>query len=167
MAGMTGQLVEILTEQTERYEELLGLANEKRDVIIANDIEGLQKINHLENLVVSQNQKLEKKRIALVADMALVLDQKEEDLTLTKIIELMKDKEEEKHLQEAHDHIKTVLEELREINNLNGELVQNALDYIEFSSNLIRSSTGQQPSSYFPGADDMYLDEAGYIDTKN
>lgn len=92
MAGMTGQLVEILTEQTERYEELLGLANEKRDVIIANDIEGLQKINHLENLVVSQNQKLEKKRIALVADMALVLDQKEEDLTLTKIIELMKDK---------------------------------------------------------------------------
>ena len=115
MAGMMDQLIGILSEQTERYEELLGLAKEKRDIIIANDIESLQKINHLENLVVSQNQRLEKKRLDLVADMALVLDQKEDDLTLTKIIELMKGKEEEKPLEEARERIKTVLEELREI----------------------------------------------------
>lgn len=168
MAGMMDQLVEILSEQTERYGELLGLALEKRDVIIHNDIEALQKINHLENMVISQNQKLEKKRMELVADMALVLGEKEADLTMPKLIELMEDnKEEQKALIEVRDRIKEVLGELKEINNQNGELVQNALDYIEFSTNLIRSSMGQQPATYIPGADDVYLDEAGYIDTKN
>ena len=167
MAGMMDQLVEILSEQTERYEELLGLAKEKRDVIINNDVESLQKINHLENLVISQNQRLEKKRQALVADMALVLNQKEDDLTLTKMIELMEGKEEKAPLEKAHDSIKAVLDELKEINQLNGELIQNALDYIEFSTNLMRSSTGQQPTAFFPGTDNMYLDESGHIDTKN
>lgn len=166
MAGMVDQLVEILGEQTTRYEELLGLSKEKRDVIIANDIEALQKINHLENLVISQNHKLEKKRLELVADMAVVLSQKEEELTLTRLIELMKDQEEEKTLIEARDRIKVVIDELHEINQQNGELVQNALDYIEYSTNLVRSSLGQQPATYFPGSEDVYLDESGYIDTK-
>ena len=167
MAGMMDQLVEILTEQTERYEELLGLSLEKRDVIINNDVETLQKINHLENLVVSQNQRLEKKRQSVVSDMALVLGQHEDDLTLTKIIELMKGKEEQQPLIDARDRIKEIIDELREVNDQNGQLVQNALDYIEFSTNLIRSSMGQQPATYYPGSDDAYMDEAGYIDTKN
>ena len=166
MAGMMDQLVEILTEQTERYEELLGLALEKRDVIIANDIENLQKINEIENMVVSQNQKLEKKRLSLISDMAIALNQKEADLTLTLIIELMEGKEEQQPLIDAQEKIKSVLYELREVNDQNGELVKNALEYIEFSTNLIRASTGQQ-SVQFPGMEDADLGESGYIDTKN
>jgi len=167
MAGMMDQLVEILTEQTTRYQELLGLSKEKRDVIIENDVEQLQKINHLENMVISQNQKLEKKRLELVADMAIVLNQKETELTLPRMIELMEGQAEQKPLMEAHEKIKTVLEELREINQQNGQLVQNALDYIEFSTNLMRSSSGQQPATYLPGTDDMLYDQESYFDTKN
>ena len=166
MAGMMDQLVEILTEQSERYEELLGLSLEKRDVIIVNDIENLQKINHLENLVISQNQKLEKKRLALVADMAIVLNQKEEDLTLSRIIELMEGKEEQEALVTARDRIKSILDELKEVNHQNGQLVNNALEYIEYSTNLLRTSIGQQAPTYGPGSDDQYTDETGYIDTK-
>jgi len=165
MAGMVDQLVEILDEQSTRYEELLGLSLEKRDVIIANDVEMLQKINHLENLVISQNQKLEKKRQEVVTDMALVLNQKEAELTLSRLIELMEGQEEQQALVNARDKIKKVLEELKEVNKHNGELVQNALEYIEYSTNLMRSSTGQ--TAYFPGSDDPYIDETGYIDAKN
>ena len=167
MAGMMDQLIDILGEQTTRYEELLGLSQEKRDVIVDNDIEALQKINHLENIVVSQNQRLEKKRQALVADMAIVLGQKEEELTLTRMIELMEGKEEQQPLIDARDRIKTVLDELREVNKQNGQLVQNALEYIEYSNNLMRSSLGQQPATYFPGSEDVFTNEAGYIDTSN
>lgn len=163
MAGMMDQLVGILTEQTERYEELLGLSKEKRDVIIENDVESLTKINHLENLVVSQAQKLEKKRMELIKDMAVVLAQKESDLTLTRLIELMEGKEESKSLIEARDRIKDVLDELKEVNSQNGQLIENALEYIEYSNNLIRTSVNQQPATY--GSEDVYPDEAGYIDT--
>ena len=167
MAGMMYQLAEILKEQTTRYEELLGLSTEKRDVIIANDVETLQKINHLENLIISQNQKLEKKRQLLVADMALVLNQNESELTLSRLIELMDGKEEEKLLVQARDSIKEVLDKLKEINEQNGLLVQNALDYIEYSTNVLRTSMGQQPASYHAGMDDSYMGDFGYIDTKN
>ena len=164
MAGMADQLVEILTEQTERYKELLGLSLEKRDVIIKNDVEELQKINSLENIVVSQNQKLEKKRIELVKDMAMALNQKEEDLTLNLLIDLMEGRDEQKPLTEARDNIKAVVLELKEVNEQNGQLVQNALDYIEYSTNVIRSSMGRQPATY--GSEDVFPDESGYIDTK-
>ncbi|MCL1988377.1 MAG: flagellar protein FlgN [Firmicutes bacterium] len=166
MAGIMENLVSILTEQTARYEELLGLSKEKRDVIIANDIENLQKINHLENILISQNQKLEKKRQAVVADMAIVLNEKEKNLTLPKLIELMHDQPNERTaLETARERIKTVMEELREMNHLNGQLIQNALEYVEFESNLLKSATGQAPT-YFPGTDNDYYEES-QIDFKN
>lgn len=146
MAGMIDQLIAILDEQTERYKEILGLAHEKRDVIIANNIEELQKITHLENLVVSQTQKLEKKRMSLISDMAIALAQNEEELTLTKIIELLQGQSEQQNLLNARDRIKAVLDELSEVNNQNGLLIQNALEYIEYTTNLMQSSVGLKQS---------------------
>lgn len=167
MAGMLEQLLDILGEQATRYEELLGLSKEKKDVIIANDIEQLQKINHLENLVISQNQKLEKKRQSIVEDMAIVLDQKESDLTLPKMIELLEGQEGHQALIDLQKRFKEVVDELKEVNKQNGELIQNALEYIEFSTNVIRSTMNQGPATYAPGAEDNYPGEPGYIDTRN
>ena len=160
MAGMINQLIDILGEQTTRYEELLWLSLEKRDVIITNDVEALQKINHLENMVISQNQRLEKNRLSIVSDMAIALNQKEDELTLAKMIELMEGKEEQLPLIEVRDRIKSVLGELREVNTQNGQLVHNALEHIEFTTNVIRSSLGHQPTVY-PGTDDLYMGETG------
>jgi flagellar biosynthesis/type III secretory pathway chaperone len=170
MAGMVDQLIEILSEQTQRYEELLGLALEKRDIIIADDLEGLQKINHLENLVVSQNSKLERKRQELVADMALVLNQKEEELTINRIIELIKGQDGEEKLAAIRDKIKAVAVELHEANLHNGELVQNALDYLEYTTNLIHSSAAQQAGAFYNAGSSAYEtlpDDSGYFDARN
>ncbi|MCL2015843.1 MAG: flagellar protein FlgN [Defluviitaleaceae bacterium] len=166
MAGIIESLLDTLGEQTNRYEELLGLSKEKRDVIIANDIENLQKINHLENILISQNQKLEKKRQAIVADMAIVLNQKEKDLTLPKLIELMQDQPNERTaLESARNRIKSIMDELREMNQLNGQLIQNALEFVEFESNLLKSASGNAPV-YFPGSDNDYYEES-QIDFRN
>jgi len=165
MAGMLDQLINIMGEQSERYEELLGLAKEKRDIIILNDIENLQKVTHLENLVISQSQKLERKRITVVSDIALVLNQKEDDLTLSKLIELMEGQEGQDKLIELKEKFKVVIEDLKEHNDQNTQLVQNALDYLDFNSNLIRGAMSNH--SLYPGMDDNYPSEAGYIDTKN
>jgi len=167
MAGMMEQLVEILGEQTQRYEELLGLSLEKRDVIVKNDVESLQKLNHLENMVISQNQKLEKRRQELVADMAIVLNEKEDNLTISRMIELMEGKEEAHALTEARDRIRSVIEELSEVNVQNGQLVQNALEYIEYTTNLIRGSQGGTPAAYYPGTEDVDLGDSSYFDTSN
>jgi len=166
MAGLINELMDNLSEQADRYEELLGLSHEKRDTIIVNDIEQLQKLNHLENILISQTQKLEKKRISITQDMAIVLNQKVDELTVTRIIELIEGQAEQPDLIAIRDRVKKILDELNQINQQNGMLIQNALEYVEYSTNVMRSQMGGPPSNY-PGADDYYYDQPGVFDTKN
>ena len=139
MAGLIDQLLELLNEQAARYEDMLGLSLEKKDVIIANDIEALQKITGLENILVSQHQKLDKKRTQVMEDIAIVLNQDKNTLTVSEIIELLDGQNEQEPLREVRDRIKKTLEELSEANKQNSSLIGNAMDYIDYSLNVIRS----------------------------
>ena len=140
MAGMIDQLTAILSEQAQRYEELLGLAHEKKDIIVQNDIEALQKITHLENMVISQNKRLEKQRLALAVDIADVLGRRGQDLDIGTLLSLIDGQPGQAELKAAGDRIREILAQLKEANDFNNSLIQNALDYIEYSLNMIRSS---------------------------
>jgi flagellar biosynthesis/type III secretory pathway chaperone len=140
MAGMINQLIDILGEQATRCEELLGLAKEKKDVIIQNDIDELQKITNLENMVISQNNRLERQRISLAADIAEVLGKRGQVLDLAALIECMAGQPQQEPLREAGDRLRGILAELKEHNDFNNLLIQNALEYVNYSLNLIRTS---------------------------
>lgn len=166
MAGMIHQLLELLNEQAARYEELLGLSREKRDAVVANDLESLQKITHLENLLASQTQKLERKRLAVTKDIALVLNKREHDLSLNVLIEAMDGQPEQEALAETGRRIRTTLAELSDINENNAALIQNALDYVEYSLNIIRSSVSQSPAYYTAKGDELG-NSAGIFDARH
>jgi flagellar biosynthesis/type III secretory pathway chaperone len=144
MAGMINQLIDILGEQATRCEELLGLAKEKKDVIVKNDIEQLQKITNLENMVISQNNRLEKQRMSLAADIAEVLGKRGQVLDIAALIECMEGQPQQQPLREAGNRLRGIITELKEANDFNNTLIQNALDYVEYSLNVIR--TGAQPT---------------------
>jgi flagellar biosynthesis/type III secretory pathway chaperone len=148
MPGMIDQLLSILNEQADRCTELLGLSKEKKDLIVSNDVKGIQKITDLENILISQNNKLEKKRAALVKDIAIVLERNESELTVSELIESMEGQEEQEALKETADRIRGILAELSDINVLNASLIDNALDYIEYSMNLIRTGMNKNPAVY-------------------
>jgi len=166
MAGMVNSLLEILNEQHSRYSDLLGLSQEKRDVIVANDVEGLQKITHLENILISQNQKLEKKRIEITKDIALVLGANEEELTVSTLAELLDGQNEQNELIELGKKIRQTMGELSEINAYNASLIDNALDYVEFSLNIIRSTAEQDPT-YYSALGEPVRNNTGAFDAKN
>jgi flagellar biosynthesis/type III secretory pathway chaperone len=148
MAGMMQQLLEVMNEQAQRYEELHGLSLEKRDVLVKNDVEELQKITNLENLVVSQNNRLEKKRLSLVQDIAEVLGHGSNDMDLATLIGLMEGKPEQEELRAIGNRIRETLNKLKDVNTLNGELLESSLEYIEYSMNLMRSSMQQGVPTY-------------------
>jgi flagellar biosynthesis/type III secretory pathway chaperone len=148
MAGMVTQLLEVLSEQTQRYEELLGLSQEKKEAIVKNDIEHLQKVTNLENIVVSQNQKLERKRVELTNDIADVMGKKAADLNLDKLLELLEGQAEHAQLVTIGQKMRDILNELSEINVLNASLIQNALEYIEYSLNVMQTSVNQSPTTF-------------------
>lgn len=148
MAGMINQLIDILGEQAARCEELLGLAKEKKDVIIKNDIEQLQKITNLENMVISQNNRLERERNTLTADIAEVLGKRGQAMNITALITAMEGQKEQEPLCAAGERLRAVLAELKEANDFNNTLIQNALEYIEYSLNVIRTSAQLEGPEY-------------------
>ncbi|MCL2499863.1 MAG: flagellar protein FlgN [Defluviitaleaceae bacterium] len=164
MAGMINQLIDILGEQANRCEELLGLAKEKKDVIVKNDVEELQKITGLENMVISQNNRLEKQRIALAADIAEVLGKRGQVLDIAALIECMEGQPQQQPLREAGNRLRTVINALKEANDLNNTLIQNAIDYVEYSLNVIRTSDKLTGPEY---PDNIKGDAYGLFDAKN
>ena len=164
MAGMVNQLIEILNEQNERHTELLGLSKEKREAIIKNDIEHLQKITNLENLIASQSLKLERKRMALMDEITQVLCVESGTVTLSELTNALKGQDEHGELVKAGEKIRNTLNELAQENSTNASLIQNALDYIEYSMNVIQTSFNQSPAA-FPGG--QAQEEASLFDASN
>jgi flagellar biosynthesis/type III secretory pathway chaperone len=165
MAGMVNQLLEVLKEQSQRYEELLGLSLEKREAIVKDDLDQLQKITHFENLLVSQNQKLERKRQELMKDIADVMGKKADDLTLAALIELMKEQDVQAGLAEVGKKIRETLEALSDANDLNASLIQNALEYIEYSMNVMKTSINKDPAMYSVKGGQLQED-SGFFDSR-
>lgn len=165
MAGLINELIEILNKQALAYEELLILSTEKKSVIINNDIDALQKITIVENKIVSRSQKLEEKRLELMKDISSVLNRKNEELTLSLLEALMEGQDEAPLISEVRTKLKDTVTKLKEANDLNTQLIEGSLEYIEFTMNLVRSNLDEGPSYYNQGK--KIIDgEKGFFDAK-
>ena len=148
MAGLMDNLLAILEEQLELYQNLLALAEEKRDAVISNDIESLQRITSVENTLISKNNRLEKKRITVTEDIANVLGVKAEELTLSALAEIMRDKPEHESICKIGEQLRTCIDNLKALNDENKALVKNALEYADYMLNVLRGVTAQDENMY-------------------
>jgi len=145
MAGMLTQLLDVMNQQVERHIELHGLSLEEKDAIIQNDIDTLQKLVSLKNIVISQNNRLEKQRMSLVNDIAEVLGLKEKDMPLSQLISVMEGKPEQADIIDVGNRLKEAMEKLKIANDDNRELLQGAIDFVEYSLNALRSTIEPEP----------------------
>ncbi len=148
MATLIDTLIDVLKEQVLLYEELLVLSKEKKQVIINNDIELLKQITSAEVVITNRAQILEKERMESVSDIALVLGKSEKDLTIYRIVELVNTEEDKAKLKNVADKIKSVIDELKIENDNNNALLKSALEYVDFSLNVIRSARGETTDNY-------------------
>ena len=149
MAGMIDQLADVMKEQTERHNELYGLSLEEKEAIIKNDIDTLQKLVNLKNMVISQNNRLEKQRISLVKDIADVMGNKKDDLSLADVIEILKEQPaEQEKLREAGNLLKEAVSKLKEANDINKSLLESSLEFVEYSLNALRSTIAPEHLEY-------------------
>lgn len=140
MASLIEELTEVLEEEDKKYKELVELANQKTPVIVKGDLDGLKVITAKEQNYIEILNRLEKRRIDVVKDIALVLNKKEEDLTIKAIIALLEGQEkEQKKLSEIHDSLRQTLSNISTLNDMNKNLITSALEMAEFNINLIKS----------------------------
>lgn len=141
MASLMENLIQVLGQESAEYEGLLALSRQKTKIITSANLEELQKITDDEQEVVGRLNRLEKKRVEVTADIANVLNRDVESLKLSKLIELMSARpEEQAKLTEAHQRLKSSVGELRRVNEQNKELLESAVEMVEFEMNLLQAA---------------------------
>lgn len=154
MASLMENLIDILNKESSEYENLLELSMKKTSVIVAGELENLQKITDEEQIVVSRINNLEKLRIENINDIANVLNKDVTTLKLTNLIAMLEARPiERQKLAEVHDRLQSIVKRVQMVNNQNRELINNALEMVEFDMNLLQSmKTAPGTAEYNRGA---------------
>ena len=172
MASLMENLMELLEEEAKGYEELLEISKQKTKVIVSNDVNALLQITEKEQPVVDRVNAIDKRRIETMQDIANVMNRNAAELTLPVLVELLgKRPAEQERLAQATDHLKRVAGDTARINDQNRELIQNALELVEFDLNIIRGlKAAPQTAEYTRGAQNagsrMGMPVSGRFDAK-
>ena len=168
MASLMENLIEVLGQESEEYEGLLALSQKKMRIIAGANLEDLQKITDDEQEVVSRLNRLEKRRIEVAADIANVLNKDVETMKLTNLIEMLSARPaEQAALAAVHDRLKSVVREVQRTNEQNRELLEDALELVNFEMNMLQAykaapeTANYTRSAYNSGAQ-MGVDSGGF-----
>lgn len=151
------QVVNVLRHMDELYNELIGLGGEKTQSIMSNDVASLTKVMTAETKLLKRAAELDEAREQAVA---LFLKEKgirsQLNLTITEMTRLVFDIHEKQQLQDVQKQLSETLVELKRLNSINKELIEQSLTFIDYSLNLLtsepedemlyRNPTGPQPA---------------------
>lgn len=140
MASLMEDFMDILEKENGEYERLTELSTQKRQIIIDGNVPALEDITNKEQDITSNIKNLEKRRIEVVNDMAIVLSKDPRDLTVTNMIAFLnKQPKEQQKLKEIKEKLRSTLEKMAEINQQNEVLLKQALEMVEFDLTLFKS----------------------------
>ncbi len=150
MASLMENLIEVLDKECSEYEGLLALSRRKTPIIVSNNLENLQKITDEEQELVGRVTRLDKQRMEITADIANVLNKDVATLKLANLIEMLAGRPaEQKALTDSHDRLQAAVKDLQRVNEQNKELLQNALEMVEFEMNLLQAAkTAPETANY-------------------
>jgi FlgN protein. len=133
-------LVTLLAEMAAIYRAILELSRQKRDILIAVKPHELEDVTKKEEMLILQVGKMEAVRGKLVRQLAADSGTAVDSLTLTKMKELAGPGVCER-LDKVVADFDQIMAELAPVNQLNAELIQTALTFINYNINLLAQNT--------------------------
>ncbi len=152
----------ILQQELEAGKRLLALSIEETDVLINNNVERLAILQREQQRFLAEHQALEKARVDIVRDLAWMLGM-DRVPTLSGLLPALP-----RHEQAALGKLRAQLLDLQAqielIHARNRRLIENALDYIQFSLKML-TTAALQPARYGTNIARI-ANPAFYIDSK-
>jgi len=145
MNGLTDRLVMALEKDCEIYAEILRLGEEKKQIIIAGDIEKLDKMTKREHALIASLMKLEEIRDRIVAEIM-----KQTGITKVDVLDdviAAVDEGSRIKLETTKRKLNNLMSDVKDVNESNGSLIKQSLDMIEFNVNLM-TSIGDTETNY-------------------
>lgn len=140
MASLIENLIIGLNEEYAVYEQLLQVSMEKTSAIVSNNLDRLRDTTDKEQLLVDTVTGLESSRRQTMANIATVLNKKNEELKILDIVEFLKGQPEfHDPLLEINEKLAKLAKKLREVNSHNQNLIKESLSMIEYNINLVQN----------------------------
>ncbi|MDD3705539.1 MAG: flagellar protein FlgN [Clostridiaceae bacterium] len=139
--------IEILTEEYGYYNDLSELAKSKKKIIVEGKIAELDKMVKLEQNMIFNIGQLERKREDIVSMLCKALNMNSAQITVSELAKVLKP-ELKNRLEDIQEKLQKVLSELKDANDVNGQLLEQSLEYIDYSINLVAGSGMETGSLY-------------------
>ncbi|MCD5413688.1 MAG: flagellar protein FlgN [Clostridiales bacterium] len=130
------QLEETLLQEEKMYSEILDLGRKKVDVIKGAKLKELEKMTDQEQEYIFKITTFEKIRGSVIANICEELGQSQV-ATITDCLPLIKKEKERETINKLRNQILSIIEEIKETNKTNEILMQERLDFIQFSIELL------------------------------
>ena len=150
---MYERLIELLQNQSVLYSELLESAQQKKGYIIKNDIESISKVTSRENTLIGKLRQAERERQAQAADIAKRLHISSDGLTLAILISRVNNSSIQERLECLRMQLRSAMDDLKALNDQNRALINQSLEYIDFTVNLLRSTVS---GPVYAGAEEIH-----------
>lgn len=153
MASLIETLITTLEEEIRLYEALSKESMAKTPVIVANNLERLSEANAREQKIVDEITAVSHRRNQALTEIATVLGKDAKTITVSEVIKMMEKQPDFQHpLIELKDKLLKQVEDLRQINLHNQELLRESLEMTEYSINLLQSMNQAPETANYNGA---------------
>jgi hypothetical protein len=134
------QLLQSLQKLFVLHQNLLNLTKKKTELLKTGDMEALNLQMNEENKYILAIKQIENDRIKQVQDILKIYRLREDEQTLSKCIELISEPIKSKLLNTQHELVR-VVEDLKNENDLNQQLINQSLQFINVSLGMLRPET--------------------------
>ncbi|MBE5910621.1 flagellar protein FlgN [Pseudobutyrivibrio sp.] len=155
MASLMDELLLTMEGERSQYEKLIDLSDEKKDSIIYKKLDVLEAITVQEQAIADALLELEKKRLNIMRNIAAVMGHEGEQITVSWMIDNLSEQPvEQEKLIEARGKLKDAADEAQVLNFQMQNLLQQALEMVEFDITLLKSAKqAPQTSNYGKNAE--------------
>jgi len=95
---MIDELIQIISQETNLFEEFLTLLEKQKEMLVTNDVDGVTKVTRRQQETLFESQKLNHARIKLIAEIRKENDINE-DITVSQLLEYADESQSERLLQ--------------------------------------------------------------------
>ncbi|MWV46605.1 flagellar protein FlgN [Paenibacillus sp. HJL G12] len=160
-------LIESLVRLNDEHKSMLKLAQGKKDAVMNNDVDNLIQILNHESRLMKRIDQLENERqehcYAYIREKGI---KSLLNLNLTELSRLVFDPQEKQQLKDIQLELANTLHELKQLNDLNQQLISQALAFVDYSLDLLGASPGDEPTYAHPAGKTNSTNRAGLFDAK-
>lgn len=124
------------------HETLLELGEQKREVLIANQVTELTQITNEESKLMKQVSESERKWLAAMSSFLVEKGfEPNPSITMSELIKLVTNDNDKQALQAVQQQLLTTMDKLNDINTLNQQLIEQSLSFVNYTLDLLTEDT--------------------------